>query len=218
MATGQVTLNIAPLLTTPYSDIEGHTSKKKPSRDELLPAVAANYRNVIKHIGEDPTREGLLDTPMRAAKAMMYFTKGYTETVQEVVQNAIFTEETDEMVVVRDIEFFTLCEHHMVPFMGKASIGKRRTGLPSTTDVCRLSPQREGGGPVQAGEDRGDVQQEAAGPGEAHQGDRGGGVGGGVPQRGGGGGGGLSHVHGHEGSTEDQQQDCHQLHAGGVQG
>ena len=130
MATGQVTLNIALLLTTPYSDIEGHTSKKKPSRDELLPAVAANYRNVIKHIGEDPTREGLLDTPMRAAKAMMYFTKGYTETVQEVVQNAIFTEETDEMVVVRDIEFFTLCEHHMVPFMGKASIGKRRTVNP----------------------------------------------------------------------------------------
>ena len=73
-------------------------------------------------MGEDPTREGLLETPMRAAKAMTYFTKGYQETVQEVVRNAIFTEETDEMVVVKDIEFFTLCEHHMVPFMGKASV------------------------------------------------------------------------------------------------
>ena len=110
--------------------MESHSGKKKPSRDELLPAVASSYRNVLKHIGEDPTREGLVDTPMRAAKAIMYFTKGYTETVQEVVQNAIFTEETDEMVVVRDIEFFTLCEHHMVPFMGKASIGRERS-------VCR---------------------------------------------------------------------------------
>ena len=86
--------------------------------------MAASYRAVLKQVGEDPNREGLLDTPMRAAKAMMFFTKGYSETVQEVVKNAIFTEETDEMVVVRDIEFFTLCEHHLVPFMGKASIGK----------------------------------------------------------------------------------------------
>merc|ERR1719233_879461 len=60
---------------------------------------------------------------MRAAKAMMFFTKGYQETVQQVVKNAVFTEPTDEMVVVKDIEFFTLCEHHLVPFMGKASIG-----------------------------------------------------------------------------------------------
>ena len=92
------------------------------NREELLPLLASNYRNILKTVGEDPTREGLLETPMRAAKAMTYFTKGYQETVQEVVRNAIFTEETDEMVVVKDIEFFTLCEHHMVPFMGKASI------------------------------------------------------------------------------------------------
>jgi len=107
-----------------YSDLETQGKDKKVAdRDCVLPAVAASYRNVLKQVGEDPNREGLLDTPMRAAKAMMFFTKGYTETVQEVVQNAIFTEETDEMVVVRDIEFFTLCEHHLVPFMGKASIG-----------------------------------------------------------------------------------------------
>ena len=108
-----------------HSDGDSQTEKKqKANREELLPAVAASYRSVLKQVGEDPNREGLLDTPMRAAKAMMFFTKGYTETVQEVVKNAIFTEETDEMVVVRDIEFFTLCEHHLVPFMGKASIGK----------------------------------------------------------------------------------------------
>ena len=112
------------LLSQPLSDVDSQSGENKTSRDELLPAVASSYRNVLKQIGEDPNREGLLDTPMRAAKAMMFFTKGYTETVQEVVKNAIFTEETDEMVVVRDIEFFTLCEHHLVPFMGKASIGK----------------------------------------------------------------------------------------------
>ena len=112
-----------------FSDLEGQDrARKGPYRAELLPAVAASYRNVIKQLGEDPNREGLLDTPMRAAKAMMFFTKGYTETVQEVVKNAIFNEDTDEMVVVRDIEFFTLCEHHLVPFMGKASIGRTGEG------------------------------------------------------------------------------------------
>ena len=60
---------------------------------------------------------------MRAAKAMNFFTKGYQETVQEVVKNAVFNEPTDEMVVVRDIDFFSLCEPHLVPFMGKVSIG-----------------------------------------------------------------------------------------------
>ena len=112
-----------------HSDGDSQTEKKqKANREELLPAVAASYRSVLKQVGEDPNREGLLDTPMRAAKAMMFFTKGYTETVQEVVKNAIFNEDTDEMVVVRDIEFFTLCEHHLVPFMGKASIGRTREG------------------------------------------------------------------------------------------
>ena len=115
---------VTALLSQPLSDVDSQSGENKTTRDELLPAVASSYRNVLKQIGEDPNREGLLDTPMRAAKAMMFFTKGYTETVQEVVKNAIFTEETDEMVVVRDIEFFTLCEHHLVPFMGKASIGK----------------------------------------------------------------------------------------------
>ena len=69
-----------------YSDGDCHTEKKKANRDELLPAVAASYRSVLKQVGEDPNREGLVDTPMRAAKAMMFFTKGYTETVQEVVK------------------------------------------------------------------------------------------------------------------------------------
>ena len=62
------------------------SEKKKASREDLLPTLAASYRNILKTVGEDPNREGLLDTPMRAAKAMTYFTKGYQETVQEVVK------------------------------------------------------------------------------------------------------------------------------------
>jgi len=96
---------------------------KTMSRDEVTPAVAAHYRNILKQLGEDPSREGLLDTPMRAAKAMMFFTQGYSQTVTQVVKNAVFNEATDEMVVVKDIDMFSLCEHHLVPFMGKVSIG-----------------------------------------------------------------------------------------------
>jgi len=113
----------SPYKDSGYSDIDGSLEKKKVNRDDLLPALASNYRQILKQVGEDPNREGLLDTPMRAAKAMTFFTKGYQETVQDVVKNAVFNEDTDEMVVVKDIEFFTLCEHHMVPFMGKVSIG-----------------------------------------------------------------------------------------------
>ena len=79
-------LQISPPYNCPGSDGDCQTEKQKVNREELLPAVAASYRSVLKQVGEDPNREGLLDTPMRAAKAMMFFTKGYTETVQEVVK------------------------------------------------------------------------------------------------------------------------------------
>merc|ERR1712215_516943 len=105
-----------------YSDGDTDITKKE-TREDFVPALSASYRNILKQIGENPNREGLLDTPMRAAKAMNFFTKGYQETVSQVVKNAVFNEQTDEMVVVKDIEFFSLCEHHLVPFMGKASIG-----------------------------------------------------------------------------------------------
>jgi len=104
-----------------YSDLE--SSPSRPCREDCTPAVASSYRTILKQIGENPNREGLLETPMRAAKALVYFTKGYEETVTDVVKNAIFNEATDEMVVVKDIDMFSLCEHHLVPFMGKVSIG-----------------------------------------------------------------------------------------------
>ncbi len=84
--------------------------------------IAQHYRSIIESVGENPNREGLLDTPMRAAKATLALTQGYNQTLEEVTNNAIFESEMDEMVVVQDIEFYSQCEHHLLPFIGKAHI------------------------------------------------------------------------------------------------
>lgn len=81
------------------------------------------YRGLIEAIGEDPEREGLKDTPKRAASALSFLTHGYSLSLENIVNNAVFTSSTDEMVVVRDIELYSLCEHHLLPFIGKCHIG-----------------------------------------------------------------------------------------------
>jgi GTP cyclohydrolase I len=78
-------------------------------------------RTLLECIGEDPGRDGLLDTPSRYAKALLFLTKGYHAYMEDIVNNALFHEGHNEMVVVRDIEIFSLCEHHLVPFTGKES-------------------------------------------------------------------------------------------------
>jgi GTP cyclohydrolase I len=85
--------------------------------------IANAYAAIINAVGEDPDRQGLLKTPERAAKAVLHFTKGYEETLKDVVKDAVFDEDTDDLVIVKDIELFSLCEHHLVPFIGKVSVG-----------------------------------------------------------------------------------------------
>ena len=80
------------------------------------------YRELISRLGEDPNRDGLLRTPERMEKSMEYLTRGYQQTIGEVLHEALFDVDYDEMVIVKDIEFYSMCEHHMLPFFGKAHI------------------------------------------------------------------------------------------------
>ena len=84
--------------------------------------MAAHYHEVLKLIGEDPEREGLVKTPMRVAKAMQVLTRGYTMDAHKVLTDALFEEKYNQMVIVKDIDFFSMCEHHMLPFYGKAHV------------------------------------------------------------------------------------------------
>jgi len=90
--------------------------------EECTKSLSSNYKEVIENIGEDPTREGLLKTPERVAKAMQFLTQGYDQNPQEILKSAMFAEKYDEMVIVKDIEVYSLCEHHMLPFFGKCHI------------------------------------------------------------------------------------------------
>lgn len=87
-----------------------------------------HYREILVGLGEDPDREGLQDTPKRAAKAMQYLCHGYTQNVEEIVNGALFASDNDEMVIVADIELYSLCEHHLLPFIGKAHVAYIPTG------------------------------------------------------------------------------------------
>ncbi|MGE4169981.1 MAG: GTP cyclohydrolase I FolE [Candidatus Margulisiibacteriota bacterium] len=87
-----------------------------------LEKAADSYLQLLTEMGEDPSREGLEDTPVRAAKALAYLTKGYGETVESVVKEAVFESDMDEMVIVKDIELYSMCEHHLLPFFGKCHV------------------------------------------------------------------------------------------------
>lgn len=125
------------------------------------------YRNILKHIGEDTNRAGILKTPERAAKSMLFCTKGYDETldsnnfipvqirfydsrysicISAILNDAVFDENHDEMVIVKDIEMFSMCEHHLVPFLGRVHIGylpvKRVLGLSKLSRVVDMYSRR----------------------------------------------------------------------------
>lgn len=80
-------------------------------------------RKIITELGEDPEREGLLKTPERVEKSLKYLTRGYRQNLEDVIHGAVFTSEQDDMIIVRDIEFYSMCEHHMLPFFGRCAIG-----------------------------------------------------------------------------------------------
>ena len=85
--------------------------------------IQKQITHILREIGEDPEREGLLSTPKRVEQSYAYLMRGYNQNLKDVVNGAVFTSEADEMVIVRDIEFFSMCEHHMLPFFGHAHVG-----------------------------------------------------------------------------------------------
>lgn len=106
-----------------FSQIKSKIMKEKIEyNDKITESISNHYTDILKQIGEDPNREGLEKTPERVAKALQYLTHGYDLNPDDIINQAVFHEEYSEMVIVKDIEVYSMCEHHMLPFFGKAHI------------------------------------------------------------------------------------------------
>jgi len=126
---------------------DAETDLLKPmARETNMPVMVNAYRGLLASCGENPEREGLLKTPERAAKAFLFFTKGYEEKVSDILNDAIFSENHQEMVIVKDIDVFSMCEHHLVPFMGKVHVGylpkNRVIGLSKIARIVEVFSRR----------------------------------------------------------------------------
>lgn len=111
-----------------------------------IKSIESLYRNILSEIGENPKREGLVRTPLRAAKSIEFLTKGYKENPDEILKSAMFKEDYRHMVIVKDIELYSLCEHHLLPFFGKAHVAyipdKYITGLSKIARVVEAFSRR----------------------------------------------------------------------------
>ncbi len=117
-----------------------------PFENEKTAQIAYHYNEIIKLIGENPNREGLLKTPERVSKAMQFLTHGYDLDPKEIIQSAVFTEDYKQMVIVKDIDFYSMCEHHMLPFFGKAHVAyipnHHITGLSKIARIVEVFARR----------------------------------------------------------------------------
>ncbi|AWP10768.1 putative GTP cyclohydrolase 1-like [Scophthalmus maximus] len=129
-----------------HNDLCKEKDTKEAADSKKLSLIEKSYGTILSELGEDVDREGLRRTPLRAAKAMQFLTKGYKETTKDILNDAIFDENHDEMVIVKDIELYSLCEHHLVPFFGKAHIAylpnKKVVGLSKLARIVEIYSRR----------------------------------------------------------------------------
>ncbi len=139
-----MTLSFRPELNSAEEVVSSLSTQNKPkiTDEEMMQAV----RTLLLGLGEDPDREGLKDTPKRVVKALQFLTKGYNESLDELLNGAVFTEDANEMVLVRDIDIFSSCEHHILPILGRAHVAYipngKVIGLSKIARICEMYARR----------------------------------------------------------------------------